>query len=397
MMKADPNTRTSRMAAAFRYVVFVALVTGGAFVVLEWSIRIAWPQTSTITGLDDRPISVRDSLLLHRYRPHNRVVHTGPEFTVEYEINGDGLRDAATSETPTPPPSSTTILLLGDSFTFGQGAGYEEIWPTVFERELLARGLEVDIINAGIQGYSTREEVLFLEQLHARFEPDIVLLAFLPNDLYANSGAEAHADSAALAAQSQGRSRLRSGLHSVMLLQRILASFDRMYVRLYLLTPWTQYYQLPPTHAFQEKIGITKTLLQRANAFCQEQGCEFAVLSVPQQFQVLAQAGGFRDPQIDVHLIERTLAPFAHAANIPWISAMEPLVEHYRANGEALFYRVDGHLNARGHRVVAWTLIEHFLERFATKPITRTDTAAERRNVNAARSTTSAANAAGTP
>ena len=60
-----------------------------------------------------------------RYAPGAHWRFTHPEYSVEYAINAHGFRNA--KEPIIPKPKETTrVLLLGDSFTFGQGANHEE-------------------------------------------------------------------------------------------------------------------------------------------------------------------------------------------------------------------------------------------------------------------------------
>jgi hypothetical protein len=54
------------------------------------------------------------------------------------------------------------------------------------ERTLQAAGYHADIVKAGVPAYDTRAEVLFLERLYPDYNPDIVALVFLPNDLFTN-------------------------------------------------------------------------------------------------------------------------------------------------------------------------------------------------------------------
>jgi lysophospholipase L1-like esterase len=76
------------------------------------------------------------------------------------------------------------ILCLGDSVVFGYGVAREKAFPAVIA-ELLATvnpGNRFEVINAGIPGYNTVQEVRFLEVEGSRYQPDLVLLFFVIND-----------------------------------------------------------------------------------------------------------------------------------------------------------------------------------------------------------------------
>src|SRR5262249_31296523 len=55
-----------------------------------------------------------------------------------------------------------------------------------FTERLEAALPDTDVINAGVPGYSTAQEMLFYEQEGQRYRPDLVLLVVVPNDLTDN-------------------------------------------------------------------------------------------------------------------------------------------------------------------------------------------------------------------
>jgi SGNH hydrolase-like domain, acetyltransferase AlgX len=73
------------------------------------------------------------------------------------------------------------ILVLGDSFADGQ----------MNEAELFSARLErsnpyFEVINAGVSGFGTVQEYLYLISEGIKYQPDLVLLMFYENDLYDN-------------------------------------------------------------------------------------------------------------------------------------------------------------------------------------------------------------------
>ena len=53
---------------------------------------------------------------------------------------------------PIGPVPSKKIIVLGDSLSAGYGLPGEQAFPAVLQRELAARGVVVDVINAGVSG-----------------------------------------------------------------------------------------------------------------------------------------------------------------------------------------------------------------------------------------------------
>lgn len=78
--------------------------------------------------------------------------------------------------------SSLRLLVLGDSFTFGEEVADDEVWTQ--RLELLCPRLEV--FNLGVHGYGHDQMLLLLRELGRQLAPDVVLVGFLNTDMYRN-------------------------------------------------------------------------------------------------------------------------------------------------------------------------------------------------------------------
>jgi len=123
------------------------------------------------------------------YRPRPNSVIAGRSQTDEYNYhhahNSAGLRDV--EHTLIKPEDTFRILGLGDSFTAGWGAAFEETYLRRTEVALNAREDEhpaVEIVKAGINGYFPETQRLLLENYGLRYRPDLVVVGFLPNDVF---------------------------------------------------------------------------------------------------------------------------------------------------------------------------------------------------------------------
>lgn len=120
--------------------------------------------------------------------PNARYWHRSPDVEVEFRINAQGLRDDR--DFPyAKPPGVRRVVSLGDSFTAGYEVRAEDTFSAVLERTLRAEGMDVEVLNAGVSGYSTAEAALYLERELLRYEPDLVLVSFYGNDLVDNARA----------------------------------------------------------------------------------------------------------------------------------------------------------------------------------------------------------------
>ena len=118
-------------------------------------------------------------------QPNVTYRHKSANGTWWFTINSRGLR--ADREYPyEKPPGALRIVSLGDSFTAGYEVNGDEVFSSVLERELRNVGYDVEVLNAGVSGYSNAEALLYLERELLKYNPDIVLLSFFANDLVDN-------------------------------------------------------------------------------------------------------------------------------------------------------------------------------------------------------------------
>lgn len=69
----------------------------------------------------------------------------------------------------------TRILILGDSFTFGEGVSDWETYATQLQRLLP----QTEIINLGMHGYSQDQMLILLQEEGSRLQPDVVIVGFV--------------------------------------------------------------------------------------------------------------------------------------------------------------------------------------------------------------------------
>lgn len=148
----------------------------------------AVPERADSTLRDDGSVKWRfnpyepDGVLGFVHRASWETVHATDDFEVTVRTNALGLRGAPAEAHPA--RGVFRILVLGDSFAFGFGVEDDETFaarlagalapPPGFER--------VEVLNAGVAGWSADQYLLFLETRGFALEPDLVLLAVTEND-----------------------------------------------------------------------------------------------------------------------------------------------------------------------------------------------------------------------
>lgn len=87
--------------------------------------------------------------------------------------------------------SAWRVVAIGDSFTWGAGARYDEAYLTVVERALAGEGPGVEVINLGMVGYQPEEYYALLKDHGIVYGPDVVLVNFfIGNDFMPAQGAQ---------------------------------------------------------------------------------------------------------------------------------------------------------------------------------------------------------------
>lgn len=118
-------------------------------------------------------------------RPDETFWHTSIDGRWKFVTNSKGFRD--TREFGYEKPSGTyRILSIGDSHTQGYEVRQEATFSAVLERYLTSRGIKAEVLNAGVSGFSTAEELAFLENEGHRYQPDAIVLGFFGNDFEDN-------------------------------------------------------------------------------------------------------------------------------------------------------------------------------------------------------------------
>ena len=130
------------------------------------------------------------------------------EGEVYVRVNSAGLRDREHQKAK--PPGVLRIAIVGDSYAEALQVPQESTFWAVLERRLrecpTLAGREVEVINFGVSGYGTAQELITLREHVWDYSPDIVLLAFTTNnDITDNSRALKRTDEIPYFVYREGR------------------------------------------------------------------------------------------------------------------------------------------------------------------------------------------------
>jgi lysophospholipase L1-like esterase len=117
---------------------------------------------------------------LHLSPPNTDMRDVETDWDITYHSNSQGLRDD--EYTAAKPDGTIRIVVIGDSFTFGQGCQRGEIFPDLLEARLNAAGYHAQVINVSHVGIGPESYFVLLQSIALKYRPDVVVLNTFGND-----------------------------------------------------------------------------------------------------------------------------------------------------------------------------------------------------------------------
>jgi lysophospholipase L1-like esterase len=158
----------------------------GLCVVFELVMQLRLPKGARVPG-HHQVFCEYDPLLGWKLSPGKIGTRSTPEYHVTESINPHGLRgpDYAYDK----PAGVYRVLLVGDSMLEGSSVTDEQVVSERLRASLQTAmpGRRVEVINAGVGGYSTDQEYLLFKNELVKYRPDLTVLFFTENDVYYNS------------------------------------------------------------------------------------------------------------------------------------------------------------------------------------------------------------------
>ena len=156
------------------------------FLFLECALRIAgYNPFGEFFESEGRAVFIQPS------RNPQRIFEAAPNthgkgWGTDISINSHGFRGR--EYTVAKPPGVYRIVVLGDSITFGNNLPANQNYPSLLENQFNQHGKRVEVLNLGLGGYDTLQEVATLEDTGLKFAPDMVVLGYCINDIGVASG-----------------------------------------------------------------------------------------------------------------------------------------------------------------------------------------------------------------
>ena len=291
--------------------------------------------------------------------------------SMEVVMNGDGFLDDRHSTAKT--PGSKRLLFLGDSFTAGLGISRQSRFTDVIKEQLPANH---EVINMGMWGYGTDQQLLTFEEKGLKYAPDIVVLVLFLDDLFTNhlfsvndgmypkpkfslTRQENLELSRVPVIDNRGRSMFWNTVvtRSYELLNRLeigkefdergwLSIFDRAYLE-------------------KDRYDLALRLIGEIAFMAKANNARFLLVVIPWKEQIHEKrirekglpCGGIPLDRLDLGLPQRVVARFCNQLELPVLDLLPAFKTH--SASDKLFFDVDCHWTEAGHRLAATQILTH--------------------------------------
>ena len=262
-------------------------------------------------------------------------------------INSWGFRGAEVAERPA--DGVVRVAVVGDSETFGAALPEDKTLPgclaTALEAAVGAKRYEV--LNLGVPGYNTLQELRVVEARLPRLHPQVVILYYVLND--------AELTPRTVLLHSGGlRSLYLPLLASYVSKARWPADIRRLRRQMTIV----DYYQHLHSSEYFETV---KNMLREMAAVLDRRGVRFILVVAPEIYEV---RGFKRYPYRDVHARLRSLA----ARGLEVVDPLDRLAANGKRPREYWVSKGDPHKNEEANRIIAAAVAEAVVRPEAIRP-----------------------------
>jgi lysophospholipase L1-like esterase len=319
------------------------------------------------------PDGARQPQLVYRYDPEIRYVFApNQKGWIDdgfLTINSLGFRGR---DVVVPKPIGRfRVVVIGDSVTMGWGVGDDETFSSQLEQLLRKRfpDRDLDVVNTGVGGYDTRQEVTLLKRNVSRLQPDLVLVGFYSNDvpdvlddtqISAPGGTRIAANNPESGQVLRMNPPSSSWLNRQLRRSRVVYTLGRLLTRLAGKGEWgmsrfsmeLDMLKGAESAELDRAWGTVQTQFSDLHAMATVDGFSVGIVVLPCKEQVLGQYPNARY-QSRVRTIAQPLGFFV-------IDPLQSLASDTRKG--TLFIPYDrNHPSAAGHRIIAETIF-HYLD-----------------------------------
>jgi len=321
-------------------------------------------------------------------RPNQKARFSSREFNATVITNSHGQHDY--EHTYDKPEGVFRVLLLGDSYVEGLHVARDELFFSLLSERLnsqLAPGsMRFEFIAMARSGWGTAQQLRALEVDGFKYEPDMVILCFLPaNDFFNNSRAlmgdpyrpyYVFDEQQELQLQAAQRDASRnSPVYRIYKRSQFVCCLKQS---LELMRSNGEdnvqrqfgIYRADKSKDWVQAVDITLACIRKMNALCQQRQVAFVCVSLTTRHLVeQVSLASYREAYPDMANHEydfmypyKLLEQFHKDSAIPYTSMLTYFCQDFSQAGMPSHFAEDGHWNGYGHRLAADFLFAWFME-----------------------------------
>ena len=314
---------------------------------------------------------------------------------VRYRTNPDGLIPAEARREKQ--PGVRRIMVFGDSMVVGRDLPQSDNYPARLQELLRERGIQAEVINAGVLGYSTDQALLLMERLLPLYQPEYVIFGSTSNDFGGNGTRSASGQSKPMFhLDASGRLDLtppdpateirrfttgpRAWVQYSALYRAIQPRLFRMRANL---GAWQQRLVLGvvddlyvnPSSLERVDWKLFIALVARMQEVSRVNGAQFLLIAHPEVGEVwepyierICQQHQWPRKSYDPFAIEKRIRALSDRAMVPYL----PLIARFAGHPERGPFHLlpfDGHFSAAGNQFLAEQLADYLAQRLAPAPV----------------------------
>lgn len=311
--------------------------------------------------------TTRDGMIVHAAN----MKQFSPTFGHDIVTNSSGMRDR--EHTIEKRANQFRIMVLGDSFMEANQVNFEDAFSSVLERTLReTTRRDIEVINAGVSGWGTDDELTYLVREGVKYRPDLVLVVMtLHNDISDNLAQKFHSFQNGEIAERPVE--LTPAVSFVILkMKEWLNAHSHLYRFLFRVSvmQWAAKQGLAleshvgsllratPPDSIVRGWTITEQLLGKLSRVTHSIDAKVVVVLIPLQVQASSdlmgtflQANNLRPEEINIFQPQETMAKITGRMRIPMIDLLPTLKAEAVTCQCELHVRGDGHWNEKGHEI----------------------------------------------
>lgn len=362
-----PKNKKTRNIFTNLLLLLVAIIV--FFILFEITARLLnlYPEYGSTKGMFQN-----DEVLDYRMTPNFRGKFSRQEFKLEISTNSLGLRDVEYGEKKN---NELRILALGDSFVWGAyGTELNQTFVKILERKLneKSRSLRYQVINAGVPGYGTDQEFLYLKDRGYKLKPDLILVnLFVGNDFLDNvQSGEMIVKNGALFTNKTRiklgekiRTFLLTNSHSYRIMERsmlnLFGNFIQKYVRGKIQQDdyQAQLFLKPVNKDITQQTIKTEEVLKETKLYTNSNNMTFVIVLIPLNYQVdnnlkqiFIENNYNQNQQYDMEQPQKIINEWAVKNNVTVIDLLPHLKKLNKDND--FYWKFNPHFNVKGNEIV---------------------------------------------